>query len=430
MKIISAILMLMSAAACRDTVLLHPVGGEPCVILDSGEVITGPLVKEYTCHPGEIWQKQEPDGNYKEVCVNSWLPMPERCPLDPYTGDTDPASLGIDFDCDGIPNNLTYHYWDSLNPCAETQLGVCAYSDYSCVDNQMVCVPPPDLYGPEICDPHNLDEDCNGLANEDDPGIQLDGPEYGYDGDPSTNLVGECRPWHNECLDGHEVHRGQVLPTPERCGTQRDEDCDGLVDEPEGQTAGQAFVILVDVSGSMDSVNNALRSAICDWSTGPRFHNSLFAIEAFGTSSFSDTSPYINKVADFVNAQEACTKLTDYLAYNGGGGAEYGPYNVWAIDHTPITEFGLSWPNGMDRRVVLFSDEEPQAVGSSLAQEEQNVVDDCSQFNFSLGVFTTYGLDYLWQSMTDGACQGWIEHLNVDADLMRQALEHRFGSEC
>ena len=429
MKIFSAVLLALSMVACKDDVILHPIDGEPCVVLDDGRIITGPYIAEYTCHPGKLWEKQELDGTYKEICVDSWLPMPERCPFDPETGAMDPESQGVDFNCDGIPNNLTYFSWDYRDPCRDTQLGVCAESNYSCVDGKMVCVPP-SSYGPEVCDVRQLDENCNGLSNEDDPTLLLSGPEYGYDGDPSTNLVGECRPWHNECIEGHEFHRGQVLPTPERCGTQRDEDCDGLIDEIEGQSAGQAFVILVDVSGSMSFVNNALKNAICDWSIGPRFQSSLFAIEAFGTSGFSGGFSYIDKITDFANAAEACTKLTDYLMYNGSGGLEYGPYNVWAIDHTDATEYGLTWPHGMDRRVVLFSDEIPQAAIGDLATEEQNVVDDCGQFGFTLGVFTTPNVDYLWQNMTNGACQGWIEYLSPNTNYMRQALENRFGTEC
>jgi hypothetical protein len=372
-------------------------------------MVFGEAAYEVTCNTG-VARCEEVGGSIAVTTCEGWLPLAEEvCDAE-----------GVDEDCNGVSNNLIYEYYDPKNTCTGT--GECRYQTQFCDAGEMVCVPISDFYGPEVCD--GRDNDCDGDTDgEDDDLVYAE--EFQYSGDPDTLNVGECRAGVNRCENGLEYFFGEVLPTEEICGNGDDDDCDGFTDEDDNDSISEAFLVVIDFSGSMSGTIDAVIDALCGWSDTNTFTNSLFAIQVIGTGYVYD--PYILNLTGFVPASTACNALTTFRDNDtGGGGLEYVPYGIWAINNDPALR--LTWPEAMRRRVVFFTDEGAQGYLDYVNSELRNVAADCVENKYSVGGFVTG--DYAqWRLMTD-PCLGWLEHLSDDPVELRDDLNRRFGSGC
>ena len=118
--------------------------------------------------------------------------------------------------CDGLDNNCDGQVDEGLggNACANANgFGQCVGVDV-CADGVLVCEAP--VPGPELCD--LVDNNCDGEIDE----------EAGGQPCQIENEFGAC-PGATLCLAGEESCDGP-LPSPEVCD-EKDNDCDGIVDE-------------------------------------------------------------------------------------------------------------------------------------------------------------------------------------------------------
>ncbi len=122
---------------------------------------------------------------------------------------------GVDDDCDGVPDDL-----EPL-PCDTGEPGRCAPGTAACAEGEPVCVPD-EAPGDEVC--NGADDDCDGVADEGEPGAGAD---------CDTGAAGVCALGATVC-EGGEVGCAAVLPAGDEICNGLDDDCDGMPDEGLG----------------------------------------------------------------------------------------------------------------------------------------------------------------------------------------------------
>lgn len=165
--------------------------------------------------------------------------------------------------------------------------------------------------GVEVCDPGNVDEDCNGFADDDDGGaigrtlwyVDVDSDGYGDPGngwsscDQPTGYIADG----TDCDDGDPtINPGQL----EVCdGANVDEDCSGAADDNDPGATGQVtWFIDMDLDGYGDGADSVIS---CEQ---PWFY-------VANDSDCDDSEPGVNpaqaEVCDPADVDEDCSGAAD-----------------------------------------------------------------------------------------------------------------------
>ncbi len=411
MKKLLSILLLLTA--CEDLTSLEGAIDQPCIgISNKYKVVSGDLSSYQvgSCRVGKTIRVKD-----EIICDGFQGPVPETC-----NKKDDNCNDRVD-----DWEDLTYLPDSSLNTCKDTEFGVCKNSIQACEYGKMICVPPEEY--------KELDDTCD-LVNNNCDVWERNSEDYQigfyYTGDPATISWGECKPGFKTCEDGVETIYPEHLPEFEIPGDCIDNDCDSLVDET-GETNNTEFALLIDISGSMDSVIDSVKEAICDWTVG-------LAGSKIALITIADTHndiPFLYLLSDLVTPAEACSILTDYERTPWVG------YLEFQLDAISLAIDELSWTD-LEHKIVLFSDEPLHITGYQdspppddvINPEIDSVIESCNTYPYySVSAFISPIAYYeeRYQRLTAG-CAGFIEYLDNNPHYMRDKLDYWFtgAGEC
>ena len=250
----------------------NPGGGAPCVVPGVGECGRGAM----TCVAGVLLcsgnnnarpevcdlRDNDCDGQVDEDVPNVGLPCDTgnggACGQGHWACEighmicrgqlqgTPETCNGLDDDCNGQVDDNLLGYG---RPCQTGQPGICATGLTACVAGVAACVGDRQPE-PETC--NGLDDDCNDIEDDGDPGAGEDCVV--------PDLLGVCTQGRTFCRNAAVQCRSVVDASQEVCDGL-DNDCDGLVDEEDVREGADCDTGLIGLcaAGVLDCVAGAMQ---------------------------------------------------------------------------------------------------------------------------------------------------------------------------
>jgi hypothetical protein len=275
-------------------------------------------------------------------------------------------------------------------------------------DPNIVCDPTGGFPIPEVC--NNFDDDC-------DEDIDENLLTQCYTGLNGTANVGVCLPGELLCIEGQwgnymgeffveDMCLGEITPLEEDLCTGQDDNCDGIIENVLEDTD---VLFIVDTSGSMSSVINAVQQAMSMFSAhyadqevvqwglviGPIHQNFEDTLQlATNLVPFNQFLPTLAAIDDDDTSDEM---LYDALLLSirnlvAAGDLPMLPPLNWGgqgVGSSPsINNWAINWREDTHHVIIVFSDEHGQSylnpqTTQPLLQQWAGASDDLSIYTFS-----------------------------------------------
>jgi hypothetical protein len=235
-----------------------------------------------------------------------------------------------------------------------------------CIEGQMKpCMANPCGFGLQVCSENGTWSECQGVipqievcnGHDDDCDGEVDGmTRICFSGDPVALGFPPCQEGNQACLSGEWGECvGEILPLPEICD-DIDNDCDGALDNIINLYEKGDIVFILDVSGSMRGIMDALLGAIREFVGSFDEDEHKFGIVVIGMSDYGEIVLHLE-----LSPIQALIASLENFGFPEGG-IEPSLNALYKVA-SPLNTLQINWRNDSTPFVIIFTDEQAQLLG-------------------------------------------------------------------